>query len=616
MGGAQPSEPRGWPDAADCRALCDPERLNALAEAGLDVDADPDMEYIAERVGRWLDVPVALVSLVQADQQVFPGLVGLPEPWASKRSTPLSHSFCQHVVMSARPLIVSDARVHPLVRDNAAVTELGVVGYAGMPLTDAAGNVLGSLCAIDTAPRTWSDSELEALRDLARACSGELRLRLARYDADRERRRRDELELQLRRSFERSQALLRAATDFTDATTVEQVRERVGELVAGDLRPGYVGLAMVDGPGRMRRLHDRRFAGSDQRWMTFDVTAPVPSARAVRENRILHYPDRPSFDADHPEPVRQFARDLGLHAVTAAPLVTVEGPIGAILLGWPTPQVLEPADLISITSIAGYAAQALARTYYAQHRSEVAAEMQQAMLTTLPVVTGLEMAARYQSADVREKVGGDWYDVALTPDPGHPDRHTLTVGVGDVIGHNVAAATIMGQIRSMLRQSAWDHPGRPPSRVFSAFEQASIGLGIGATGTAVLAQLRRRPAGGWAMTWTNAGHPPPIVLTGDGATLLTEHDVLFGFRGLTTRPRRDHQLDIAPGSTLLLYTDGLIERRERDLDAGVQQLIDLLEADRQRPPQELVDLAVATLGRDSPDDVVALAIRFGTAGSN
>ena len=78
--------------------LCDPARVRALAELGLSTEPDPELQGYAERVRRWLEVPVALVSLVQPDQQVFPGMVGLPEPWASKRSAPLSHSFCQHVV--------------------------------------------------------------------------------------------------------------------------------------------------------------------------------------------------------------------------------------------------------------------------------------------------------------------------------------------------------------------------------------------------------------------------------------------------------------------------------------------------------------------------------------
>src|SRR4029078_3149204 len=117
----------------------------------------------------------------------------------STRSTPLTHSFCQHVVTSAEPLIVPDAREHPLLRDNRAVHDLGVVAYAGMPLTDETGNVLGSLCAIDIRPRPWTDEKLPALPAFAHACSTELRLRLVGYEAPVERARRDQVEEQLLR---------------------------------------------------------------------------------------------------------------------------------------------------------------------------------------------------------------------------------------------------------------------------------------------------------------------------------------------------------------------------------------------------------------------------------
>ena len=186
-----------------CALLGDPARVRALADSGLTAVADARMQAMAERVRRRVGVPVALVSLVQPDQQVFPGMVGLPEPWATTRSTPLSHSFCQYVVMSAEPLVVPDAREHPLLRDNRAVHELGVVAYAGIPLT-AEGTVLGSLCAIDTRPRDWTGAELDALRDLADVCSTELRLRLVRHEAQVERARRDRLEDQLHRSVERA----------------------------------------------------------------------------------------------------------------------------------------------------------------------------------------------------------------------------------------------------------------------------------------------------------------------------------------------------------------------------------------------------------------------------
>ncbi len=149
----------------------------------LPASSDPALERFARLVRRQLDVPVALVTLVSANEQVFPGAIGLPEPWQSTRCTPLSHSFCQHVVRSSAPLLISDARTDPLVADNLAIPDLNVIAYAGVPLTDADGVVVGSLCAIDSRPRTWSDEDLAVLTDLAGACSSELQLRRAQQRA-------------------------------------------------------------------------------------------------------------------------------------------------------------------------------------------------------------------------------------------------------------------------------------------------------------------------------------------------------------------------------------------------------------------------------------------------
>ena len=156
------------------------------AETPLPARTDPALERFARLVRRQLDVPVALVTLVSADQQVFPGALGLPEPWQTTRATPLTHSFCQHVVTSERPLVIGDAREHPLVRDNLAIPDLGVVAYAGVPLVDAEGAVVGSLCAIDTRPRSWTDDDIAVLTDLAGACSSELKLRTMQERAETE----------------------------------------------------------------------------------------------------------------------------------------------------------------------------------------------------------------------------------------------------------------------------------------------------------------------------------------------------------------------------------------------------------------------------------------------
>lgn len=124
-----------------------------------------------------LDVPIALVSLVDDKGQFFQGMTGLLGEIAICRSTPMSHSFCRHVVESGAVLRIVDARVHPLVSDNPVIEELGVVGYLGIPLTTSGGYSLGSLCAITHTPREWTPADESTLTDLARMVISDLELR-------------------------------------------------------------------------------------------------------------------------------------------------------------------------------------------------------------------------------------------------------------------------------------------------------------------------------------------------------------------------------------------------------------------------------------------------------
>src|SRR5215212_1356552 len=109
-------------------ALDDPRRLDALRRTALlDTPAEEAFDRLTRLATRILRVPVSLVSLIDRDRQFFKSCVGLPEPWASARQTPMSHSFCQHAVVTARPLVIEDAREHPLVRENLAIPDLGVI---------------------------------------------------------------------------------------------------------------------------------------------------------------------------------------------------------------------------------------------------------------------------------------------------------------------------------------------------------------------------------------------------------------------------------------------------------------------------------------------------------
>jgi PAS domain S-box-containing protein len=158
--------------------LSDPTRLAALRATEL-LDGPPQESFdrLTQLATRLLSVPIATVSLVDESRQFFVACIGVDEPWASERGTPLSYSFCQYVVATREPLIVEDSRKEPLLTGNLAISELGIIAYAGIPLVTTSGHVLGSFCAMDTIPRKWRESDISALETLAAATMNEIEVR-------------------------------------------------------------------------------------------------------------------------------------------------------------------------------------------------------------------------------------------------------------------------------------------------------------------------------------------------------------------------------------------------------------------------------------------------------
>jgi DNA-binding CsgD family transcriptional regulator len=159
-------------------AVISAERLAALQRTEL-LDTLPELEFdrVTRLACRLLGTEVALLSLIGADRQFFKSSCGLPEPWASARQTPLSHSFCQHVVASEKYLAIEDARTEPLVADNPSVSELGVIAYLGVPVSAPNGRILGSFCAIAPKPRAWSKYDIALMLDLSGIVESEIALR-------------------------------------------------------------------------------------------------------------------------------------------------------------------------------------------------------------------------------------------------------------------------------------------------------------------------------------------------------------------------------------------------------------------------------------------------------
>ena len=164
--------------AQEASPILNGARLEALKRTNLlDSESEPAFDRLTELACIFLDTPVALVSLVDKDRQFFKSARGLPEPWASRRETPLSHSFCKHVVISKRPFVIGDAPQDPVVCDNLAIPELGVVAYLGIPLFSADGHAIGSFCGIDSKSREWTRRQIRVMVLLADSVMSEISLR-------------------------------------------------------------------------------------------------------------------------------------------------------------------------------------------------------------------------------------------------------------------------------------------------------------------------------------------------------------------------------------------------------------------------------------------------------
>ena len=150
----------------------------------LDLLRDTDSQsydHLTRLASSSLGVPVSLISIIDKvrDRQFFKSMHGLKEPWAGRRQTPLSHSFCQHVVADDAPFVVSNALDHPRVKDNLAIRDLDVIAYIGVPVHDPQGQPVGALCAIESRERVWTDGELRLLHNIALCVEDAIRLKSA-----------------------------------------------------------------------------------------------------------------------------------------------------------------------------------------------------------------------------------------------------------------------------------------------------------------------------------------------------------------------------------------------------------------------------------------------------
>ena len=561
---------------------------------------EPSLDRFARLVSRALSVPVALVSLVEAERQVFPGAIGLPPAYQDSRETPLTHSFCQYVVADRAPLVVRDARDDERLRDNRAIADLGVVAYAGWPITDHRGTIVGSLCAIDRVPRDWSSDDLEMLADLAAACSTELSERGLRI-----------VEQEL---GHRSRVLLALSDRLSATSTPAEVARAVEQVALDELGCLHAGMWLHEederhptAPGALTYV-----VPPDGSWESAirNARLPVdetnPLGLTLLESAPQHFATRDEQNSRYPH--LDTSAQIG-NARSFTPLMSREGAVGVMAFLWDGTHTLTDQDRLTIEVLSSYTAVAVQRAMLMQERLDALVTLQGSLLPRLPKPEHLELAARYRPAAARDQVGGDWYDAVIMP------SGATSLMVGDVVGHDLEAAAVMGQLRHMLRAIAWAVDDAPSHNV-TRLDQAMADLVV--DGLASLIYARIEPEGDqWSFRWTNAGHPPPVLVAPDGdATLLDQGvpDLLLGIEPST--PRTDNRTLIAPGSTLLLYTDGLVERRGEVLDEGLARVRKAAESVADRAVDDFLDEVLAELAPERlDDDVAVLAVRFGATTS-
>ncbi len=478
--------------------------------------------------------------------------------------------------------------------------------------------VWGVLCVLDTDARHWDERDRELVTDLAAAAAAELRSRVLTSRAVSAEQQMAVTLAATRAVQNRSRLLLSLSRGLSRAETVQDVSDILADLLRRQLGVDHFGLLLHEVEHHRARYVDMSTfpPGTDPAWESFDLRAPTaPAARAVAEGTAFFCDDRDAVLATDPHLTSQGAWDFP-GAVVILPLLSgTPGPhretSGALVLVWPDPRdTADQADRALWLSLADYTAQTLARVQYAARLRSSAETLQRSMLTRLPEPDSLEVRARYVPAASGERVGGDWYDAVVTPDG------ATTLVIGDVTGHDMTAAAGMGQVRGLLRAFTYDRDEAPGALV-SRLDRAVTGLGVDTLATLVLARIEQTDADAEAglrrLRWTNAGHPPPVLLLADGSTRVLDStpELLIGL--LASTPRSDHETALPPGSTLLLYTDGLIEHRGRSLTDGLEDLQRVLNAGHAGGAvtlEDLLDHLVRELvGTEPDDDCAVLAVR-------
>jgi PAS domain S-box-containing protein len=410
-------------------------------------------------------------------------------------------------------------------------------------------------------------------------------------------------------------ALVASVSQALTAGDTHDVLQRLPELLVPALADSCI-VTEIGPDGRARDIsswhvheHLRADLESYAQIRLIDLPPHAPFARALRTG----VPELLTHETIAKVPVNSAARvhldRLGPPRGSVHPLRARGQVIGALTLLSSPDRPIDRGEETTAQEIADRLGTALESSRVSQVRTQLAEDLQRSLLTDPPEPDHVQVVVRYLPASEAARVGGDWYDAFLQP------AGTTMIVIGDVVGHDTAAAAAMGQIRGLLRGiAAYSDAG--PAEVLRGLDAAMQTLQIDTLATAAIARFEQTPAeveaGVTRMVWANAGHPPPLAIHADGSHVLLgppRGDLLLGVDPTAQRSERVMTLD--RGATVLLYTDGLIERADADIDDGLARLTDAATELTGASLDELCDGIIARLVNGHPtDDVALVAIRL------
>jgi GAF domain-containing protein/anti-sigma regulatory factor (Ser/Thr protein kinase) len=564
-----------------------PHTLQRVTEAALAyLELDPLLEALLVRVVTILEVDTAAVLLLdeESNELVARSARGLEEEVEAGFRVPVGQGFAGRVAAERQPVAIRDLAPGDAV--NPLLYEKKLRSLLGVPLV-VEGRLLGVLHVGSLTQRDFDDDDsmiLQVVADRVALAIDHAHLfeseRSARADAE--------------RALERLRQLQAVTESALAYLNLDDLLRTLLERLTGMLGTDTAAILLVNEDGSALRA---RAAKGLEEEVERGFSLPIGSGfagRVANERRPIVLPEvKPGLV------VNPLMFEKGVKSLLGVPLIVERRLIGVLHVGTLTPRDFTPSDIEMLQAVADRAALAIEHDrLFEQHR--VAQMLQRSLLPTkLPQPNGLSFSARYLPAAAQRLVGGDWYDVLELPDG------RIGVAIGDVVGHGIEAATLMGSLRTALQ--AYAVQGLSPAQVAPLLARFALATGPAGMATYLYGVV---DAARTSFTFVNSSHPAPLVVRPDGTAELAEAELLPPVGAALLASVRETRIALEPGTTLVLYTDGLVERRGERLSTRREQLRQAAAAATAEPDLLTEALIAAMLdGQAPPDDVAILTLQ-------